>query len=218
MLKKVTVFVIITLILTGCYTQKISLNNDKKSGTMVIEYQMDDDQFQVLSMALGSMQTDFSQATMDPIILTDSDLFKESFPLNENFKLKEVNIQTEKGYSGKIVIQFNDFEEALKLIPQNSIPLNIKKENQHYQLSQTIDMRQLDPDGYLKEFINQQKEFDEAIYAKLVNSSFDFELKTSHSILEAKGVKLLNKRQAIYSFQIKDMLSQEDPLVFSLRF
>ena len=55
MSKKILMFIILIFLLISCYSHKIILNQDKNSGEMIIEYYLDDDYFQLLSIAMENV-------------------------------------------------------------------------------------------------------------------------------------------------------------------
>ena len=146
MIKKIVTILTLMIILVSCYTQKITLNADKKSGKIEIEYNLDDDYFQLLSIAIENFTAE-DEEPFDPMILIDEDLFKQTFlELNKNkeLKLKSVNINTSKGYNGKIVILFYDFEKLLNKLPKGMANLNITKIKNNITLSQVINFKKMD--------------------------------------------------------------------------
>ena len=124
MFKKIILLFIAVTFLVSCYSHKIYLNADKKSGRMVIEYQLDNDYLSILSTALANMQTTSSEP-IDPTILIDEKLFKESFKNTKEVTLKSVKIDTTRGYKGTVEIVFTDFEKSLKSLPQGMMNLEI---------------------------------------------------------------------------------------------
>ena len=54
---KALIILIISILLYSCYTQKVTLNEDRKSGQVVIEYNLDDDYFQLFSIAVENFNS-----------------------------------------------------------------------------------------------------------------------------------------------------------------
>ena len=213
MFKKVLSLVILLVLLSSCYTHKIYLNADKKSGKMIIDYTLDNDYLSILSTALSSIQTaNDNQEPLDPNILIDPDLFKKQFSKSKDLKLTALSITKSNGYKGHIEITFTDFEKALKQLPENMININIVRTSSSLTVSQTLNLSKLDKQGVLLDFLNQQKEDDIALYNKLTKQAFfQFEIYTPTVIKSAEGVTLSSdKKKATYTFKLNDLLVNKD--------
>jgi hypothetical protein len=213
--KKFLYVFIFIILLVSCYKQTIILNPDKNSGKMIIEYNLDDDYFQLVSIAAENILID-SNNKFDPLILIDKDLFKETFKDTENIKLKSVNIDTSNGYKGNIVIEFNDLEKILASLPAGLVNLTLKKESNNITLTQILDFKKMDPDEIFKNFVLQQKEDDINFYNRLTKEAkFTFIIKTMTPIKYTEGVGLSkDKKQAIYTFTVNDFINSSKILKF----
>lgn len=217
-MKKILLYILFLPLLISCYSQKIYLNADKKSGKMTIEYNLDDDFFQLLSIALENFSTD-DDNYIDPTILLDEELFKEYFKENmgdiREIKLKKVSIDLTNGYKGYIEIDFFNLEKLMDRIPQGMTNLLIEKKGYELTISQIIDMKKMDPDNIFKDFIIQQKEDDLNFYNKLTQKAkFDFILSTALPIKKTEGVELsANKKTASYSFKINDLINNDGKIL-----
>ncbi|MCK4796512.1 MAG: hypothetical protein KAT05_03980 [Spirochaetes bacterium] len=214
MVKKIIIIFGIMLLLISCYSHKIILNADKKSGKMIIEYNLNDDYFQLLSIAVDNFANE-SENPFDPIILIDEELFKQSFIESKEIKLKSVNIDTTNGYKGKIVIEFYDFEKILSQMPEGLINLNIKRKKNSLTLSQELNFNKMDPDEIFKNFILQQKEDDINFYNQLTKEAkFNFTIITAWPMKYTEGVILSHdKKQAKYSFKINDLINSNKKIL-----
>jgi len=213
MIKKIILLIFIIFVIFSCYTHKIILNADRNSGQMIIEYTMDDDYFQLISMACLNFQSENNEQ-FDPTILIDEELFKKSFKNNNLLKLKSVNItMTDNGdqavYNGKIVIDFYDLNRLLNIMPKQMVNLSVKKQNNLTTLTQTIDYNKLDPDGVFKDFVMQQKEDDINLYNKLMQKTkFKFIVNSALPLKYTEGVVVSSdKKTAEYTFKINDIIS-----------
>jgi hypothetical protein len=202
---------LIPVLLVSCYTQTIILNPDKKSGRMIIDYQMDDDYLSILSTAMANFQNP-DQEPIDPTILIDQELFKERFKNSKEVALDKVVISSKNGYTGHVEIRFSDFEKALKMLPEGMINLAINRSNSKLSIGQVINLSKMDPDNVLTEFLNQQKEDDIDLYNKLTKSaSFSMVIQTPSPVSSSKGVTLSSdKKKSSYSFRLGDMLAKKD--------
>ena len=143
---------IIVIALMSCYNHTIILNPDKNSGKMIIEYNLDDDYFQLVSIAAENIVVE-GEDRFDPLILIDESLFKETFKETEYVKLKSVKIDTSNGYKGNIVIEFKDLEKILASLPSGLTNLTLKKEKNIVTLTQLLDFKKMDPDEIFKSFV-----------------------------------------------------------------
>ncbi|HPO50553.1 MAG TPA: hypothetical protein PLO89_09535 [Spirochaetota bacterium] len=194
--------------LVSCYSHKIYLNADKKSGRMVIEYNLDNDYLSILSTALANMQST-SGDPMDPTILIDETLFKEAFKNTDDVSLKSVKIDTTNGYKGRIEVVFKDFEKSLDALPKDMMNLSILRQGNSLTVTQVMNFSKMDTQGIFVDFLNQQKEDDINLYNKLTKqASFEFEVNTASPITKSEGVNLSkDKRKALYSFKLGDMIN-----------
>ena len=182
---------------------------------MIIEYSLDDDFFQIFSMAISNFQTDYQEDSFDPIILTDADLFREAFQNKKGIKLKEVTIKDNNKYTGKIIIEFDNFQKSLELLPAETSYFTFKSSGKNITISQDLNIAEMDPDGLLNEFIISQKSDDEVLYNKLMNEArFSFELNTKTPIRDTKGVNLVNNKKAEYSFMLNELMDKNKKLSF----
>lgn len=215
------IFLILTLafLLCSCYSQKVYLNKDKKSGYMEIEYAFDDDLFQILSIAFANFQTDYS-SQFDPIVLIDEEMFKEQFKDTANVRLRSVAITKGDLYKGKIVMEFSDFEKAIAQLPVDTGKLKIERAGSIVSISQMINLTEVDPDGIFNEFIKQQKEDDIELYNKLTGkTNFTFEINTKSDIKKVEGFLISgNNKKATYNFKLTDLLKENAILKFSIDF
>lgn len=222
-MKRMFLVFTIVLVITSCYQHEIRLNSDKKSGTMTINYELDDDSFQIISLAMS--QTD---GQFDPMILIDEDYFKikaaELFEGAEDLlTLKSVKINQDNKtgkYQGKIVLDFTDFEEAISSLPEDVLGLKINRDNyNNLTVSQEVNLMELDPDYILKDFVESEKDDNPDLYDKITKYAiFDFTILTATPIKKATGVKLSNnKKKAEYSFSLGKILEDyEKSWFFSL--
>jgi hypothetical protein len=213
MFKKMFLLLIIVSTLVSCYTQKVYLDANKKSGKMVIDYNLDNDYLSVLSTALANFQTTGkNQQTIDPNALIDEKLFRETFKNNKDVTLKSVKITATKGYTGHIEITFTDFEKALKLLPEGVINIAVLRDGNNVTITQVINISKMDKDGIFIDFLNQQKEDDINLYNKLTKTAFfKFETYTATQIKKTEGITLSNdKMKADYSFRLNELLQNKD--------
>lgn len=226
-MKKCIKFLIkFSLILWGfttisCYTQKIELNEDKRSGKMTIEYYLNNDYFQLISIVASNFQYD-DENYIDTIILINEAKFRENFKKYEGINLDFISIKKirEGEYTGKIVISFKDFEQALLLLPKSIAGLEIKKAKEEITINQIIQLSKMDPENIFIDFIEQLKEDDKEFYNLLTEKAvFNFEILTKTPIKKTEGIKLEKNNKATYSFNIKNLLENKDnPLKFSITF
>lgn len=214
MLKKILLLSLLIFIFCSCYSQKIVLNADKKSGQIIIDYELNDDSFQLLSIILDNFGSD-EGTQLDPAVLIDETLFKEFFEETDDIKLKSVNITADNGYKGAIVISFKNLEKILADLPQGISGLNVERKNNSLTLSQVLNFNEIDPDGMFKEFILQQKEDDINFYNQLTKEAqFNFIIKTVMPIKYTEGVVLSkDKRKAEFSFKVNDFLINTDKIL-----
>ena len=214
-IKKLLYIFIFIVSLVSCYNHTIILNSDKNSGKMIIEYYLDDDYFQLVSIATENLLIDGNNK-FDPLVLIDEDLFKETFKDTEYVKLKSVKIDTSNGYNGNIVIEFTDLEKILETLPSGLLNLTLKKENGDITLTQILDFKKMDPDEVFKNFVLQQKEDDINFYNRLTKEAkFSFLIKTMTPIKYTEGVTLSkDKKQAKYTFTVNDFINSNKALKF----
>ncbi len=207
--------IFIFIVSLSCYNHTIILNPDKNSGKMIIEYNIDDDYFQLISIAAENINVENSKK-FDPLILIDEEFFKETFKETEYVKLKSVKIDTANGYKGTIVIEFKDLKKILESLPAGLANLSLKKENDNVTLTQILDFKKMDPDGIFKSFVLQQKEDDINFYNRLTKQAkFTFRIKTATPIKHTEGVILSkDKKEVIYTFMINDFINNGKVLKF----
>ena len=127
------------LCLTSCFNMKIDLNFDKKSGKMTMEYDINDEYFQLISIVMSNVQIS-ENVFFDPFVLLDEASFKtfyDSLPKDNisAITLSSVSItRNEKTgyYKGKIVFAFKDFEKCMALIPAGVSGLEFTKDKNIY--------------------------------------------------------------------------------------
>ena len=208
MFRKLVLFGIIIISLFSCYTHKIYLNSDKKSGKMVIDYKLDNDYLSILSTALSSISIGENENPIDPSALIDENVLRETFKNTKEVTLKTVKIDTTNGYTGHIEFTFSNFEQALKSIPAGMLNINIERQGGGLTISQIINLSKIDKDGIFLDFLEQQKEDDINLYNKLTKDAvFNFQIFTATPIKKAEGVKLsADKKRADYSFTLGDLV------------
>ena len=216
-MKVVKILLVLTIFiaLLSCYNHTIILNSDKNSGKMIIEYNLDDDYFQLISIATENLFIEENNK-FDPLILIDEDLFKETFKNTEYVKLKSIKIDTSNGYKGNIVIEFTDLQKILDTLPSGLLNLTLKQEDDNITLTQILDFKKMDPDEIFKNFVMQQKEDDIDFYNRLTKEAkFKFVIKTMTPIKYSEGVLLSkDKKQATYNFTINDFINNNKILKF----
>ena len=164
--------------LSSCFNMKIDLNFDKKSGKLTMEYDVNDEYFQLLSIVMSNVQLG-EDVFFDPFVLLDEQQFKTFFNglPKENLSditLFSVSIKRNANtgyYKGKIVFLFKDFEKCMAMIPQGVAGLTFTKDNGVYTIGQTVDMSTMDSENMLGEFINTLKEDDEDFYKLLTEKA-----------------------------------------------
>lgn len=203
------------VILTSCYNQTIILNSDKNSGKIVIDYNLDDDYFQLLSIASENIFIE-NEKKLDPLILLDANLFKETFKNTEYVKLKSIKIDTSNGYKGNIVIEFTDLQKIIDTMPAGLTNLTFKKDQGVITVTQILDFKKMDPDNIFKNFVLQQKEDDLDFYNRLTKQAkFFFAIRSVAPIKYTEGVIISkDKKQASYSFMINDLINNGKILKF----
>jgi len=216
---KISIIFIISFFLFSCYTQRVTLNEDKKSGQVIIEYNMDDDYFQLFSIAVENFNSmnDQNQQKFDPGMLLDANQLRDYFKDNKYIKIRSINIDTTKGYKGRIVADFSDFEKLFDSIPKGVTNLTLKKDQDTITITQSLNLKEMDPDGVFKNYIMKQKEDDINYYNKLTKEAkFSFYLTTATPIKRTEGVLLsADKKNASYTFKLNDLLVNEGkPLKF----
>jgi hypothetical protein len=205
--------VLIVFSFFSCYTQRISLNPDKKSGQISVEYNMDDDYFQLFSIAVDSFNSKAVKAKdkFDPAILLDANAIKKYFKDNKYIKIKSVSVDTSKGYRGKIVGEFSDFERIFESIPKGVGNFSITKNDGNLTLSQLLNLKELDPENVFKNYVMKQKEDDINYYNKLTKEAkFYFYISAPTPIKKNEGVTLSgDKKEASYTFKLSDLLTND---------
>jgi len=205
---------ILCFLIFSCYTQKVTLNADKKSGQVAVEYYLDDDYFQLLSIAIENFNAASTQSSnkFDPAILMDAAAIKEYFKDNKFIKIRSVSVDTSNGYRGKITADFTDFEKMFESIPKGVTNLSLKKEPDLITVTQLLNLKSLDPEGVFKSYIMKQKEDDIAYYNKLTRDvKFTFVIATASMIKKTEGVVLSgDKKVASYTFKLNDLLINDN--------
>jgi hypothetical protein len=221
MLKKLAVIFLIVILMFSCYSHKIILNSDKNSGQMIIEYTLDDDYFQLISIASENFNKEAtnsgSEDKFDPSMLIDKGLFLQSFKNTKEVKLKSIDIQSSNNvYRGRIVIEFYDLAKLIDKMPKGLADITLKKEGGDVTYTQIIDYKKMDPEGVFKEYVEQQKEDDIALYNRLTKEAkFSFVVTTATPIKKAEGVVLSgDKKRAEYTFKINDIINSTKVLKF----
>jgi hypothetical protein len=212
-MKKWILLLFMTILLFSCYYQKITLNSDKKSGQIYIEYRLTDEYFQVLSVAMSNFtSTSSSKNQFDPAILLDEESFKTTVNGYKGLKLISISINKTSGYYGKALIQFDDFVTLLDELPRDLINLSVIKDNNNVTLSQIFNFKQMDPNGTFKNFVQQQKEDDPKFYDKLTKETvFNFVVASANPFKKTEGVNVSeNKKEASYSFKLNDFITNDD--------
>jgi hypothetical protein len=212
MLKKILLLPVLVVLLFSCYSHKIYLNSDKKSGRMVIDYTLDDDYLSILSTALSNFQPKDGSPSIDANALIDEKVFRETFKSTKEVTLKVVKIDTTKGYTGHIEVAFTDFEKALTLLPEGMINISVIRQNSGLTISQVLNLLKIDPESVLINFLDQQKEDDINMYNKLTKQAvFVFDVFTPSPIKKSEGVILSpDKKKAEYSFKLSDLLKDKN--------
>ncbi len=220
--------VVLVFCLTSCFNMKIDLNFDKKSGKMTIDYELNDDYFQLISIVMSNVQI-AENVSFDPFILLDENGFKtfyNNIPKDNlnSITLTSVSIKRNDKtgfYNGKIVFGFKDFEKCMALIPNDVVGLKFTKDKLNYTIEQEISISTLDPQGMLINFLDSLKDDDEDFYKLLTEKAeFDFAVQLRSKILKSQGVKL-NKDSmgATYGFKVNDILdTKNEPLKFLISF
>ena len=128
-----TFIIIMTALLSSCYTQKIVLNADRKSGTMYLDYSFNDDDFEILSLILSAASMEDGEV-IDPVILIDEEAFKDF--INEaalpGVSIEKVSVVSKAVknnhiYSGSIALKFKDFELLFEKIPAFEMDFQFQK-------------------------------------------------------------------------------------------
>ena len=214
--------------LSSCFNMKIDLNFDKKSGKLTMEYDVNDEYFQLLSIVMSNVQLG-ENVFFDPFVLLDEQQFKTFFNGLPKENLSDITLfsvsikrnQTTGYYKGKIVFLFKDFEKCMAMIPQGVAGLTFTKDNGVYTIGQTVDMSKMDPENMLGEFISTLKEDDEDFYKLLTEKAeFDFAVQLRSKIRKSEGVNIgKDGMSATYGFKINDLLGTADkPLQFMIEF
>ena len=214
--------------LSSCFNMKIDLNFDKKSGKLTMEYDVNDEYFQLLSIVMSNVQLG-EDVFFDPFVLLDEQQFKSFFNGLPKESLSDITLfsvsikrnQTTGYYKGKIVFLFKDFEKCMAMIPQGVAGLTFTKDNGTYTIGQTVDMKKMDAENMLGEFINTLKEDDEDFYKLLTEKAeFNFAVQLRSKIRKSEGVHIgKDGMSASYGFKINDLLATADkPLQFMIEF
>lgn len=202
----------------SCYDQKVTLNADKKSGVLSLEYTFDDDDFEVISLALSAAPVGGENGAFDPSILIDQNEFTNYI---NGFGIKEITLKkasiTKKSngkglsqYTGNIIIEFSDFEKLISKFPTAENGFVLKKENDKTIISQLVDMSTMGDIETLDNFIELTRSDKPNWYTKFINSQFNIELNLKTPIVESRGLQLSSdKKRASYNFKASDMLGEK---------
>ncbi|MBP7552118.1 MAG: hypothetical protein KA885_01725 [Spirochaetes bacterium] len=214
-MKKFALIFIIATTLVSCFNLKIDLNADKTGGTMTMDYDINDDYFQLISIILSNIPMEDGEQ-FDPFILIDDSAMRGYFDSIDKAKmegitLKKVSIKKDEKsgyYKGNVVITFKDFEKSLALLPKAVSGLTIKRDKELTTINQVMNFEEMDKDGIFKDFIEQLKEDDVDFYKLLTEKAkFDFSITTKTPVKKSSGVVLGKDGKSVsYSFKVNDML------------
>ena len=197
--------------MVSCFKQTIIFNQDNKSGEMIIEYSLTDDLYQLLDMGIANMPGD-NEINLDSTMLLEKELIMEEFAKKKQLvEPVKVNIElNENQYKGFIHFKFNSFDELLKELPLDYMPVNVVRENNKITITQNINTSSMEELEILKEFLAQQKESDIEYFDNIKNNvNFSFLLKTPRDITNSSGGKIeKNKKNINWSFKLVDLLDE----------
>ncbi|HBD93706.1 MAG: hypothetical protein A2015_04405 [Spirochaetes bacterium GWF1_31_7] len=215
------------IVITSCFSQRITLNPDKKSGNVSINYTFSDDDFEILSLILSSAPVGGEAGTFDPSILIDKKEFISYFQKMEVKELTLVKSDISRKvidgvgyYTGAIVINFTDFEILLNKFPASENGLGFKREGQVITMEQKIEMGKMGDMETLDNYIDLVKADKPVWYKKFINDDFLIEIVLKKPFIQTRGVTLSSdKKTAKYSFKTADMIgSNRKDLDFMLKF
>ncbi len=204
----------IPFMLSSCFSQKIILNADKNSGTLYLDFEFDDDDFEVISLVLSYIPTGDDIPPVDPSILISQDeldSYLESLPLKD-IKVKKATVtkkakNTISSYNGSIVIEFANLEKMLSTLPIAENGFKLTKDGGITSFAQSLDFSTMPDFETLESFIELIKEDKPVWHKKFLNSKFSIQVQTKTPMIKAKGVVLSpNKKSATYTFLAKDMV------------
>ena len=75
---KILLILLFVFSLSSCFNMKIDLNFDKKSGKLTMEYDVNDEYFQLLSIVMSNVQLG-EDVFFDPFVLLDEQQFRTFF-------------------------------------------------------------------------------------------------------------------------------------------
>lgn len=222
------IFLSLTLIAaTSCYTQRVTLNQDKKSGVVSIDYSFNDDDFEILSLILSAAPVGDGIGFFDPSALIDKNEFISYFNSAgiDGIKLTKADItrRSVSGvsvYKGSIVIAFDDFEELLKRFPAADGGFKFIRSGGVVTLEQKVEPDKMGDMETLDNYMELVKEAKPQWYSKFVDTTFLIEMIFRTPVLDSRGVVLSSdKRTARYSFKTGDMIgANRKNLDFMLKF
>lgn len=210
------------LTFTSCFSMNISMNANKESGTVSINYSFDDDDFEILSLVLSTMPTANGES-FDPSMLIDQNEFTSYFDSMKvkDVKLKNVAIKQERGkYVGNVSIEFKNLEQLLTQFPVAEKGFSLSKDKNVYTFAENLDLSEMGDVETLENYLLLVKEDKPDWYNRFVESDFAINITTKTPILEAKGISLsADKKAASYRFKSKDMIGDsKKKLEFLLKF
>ena len=213
------------LMLTSCFNMKINLNGDKKSGTIAINYSFDDDDFDIISLAVSAMPVAENSDPLDPSVLLDQDEFKNYFDSIEqkDLKLKQVTITKKKDkttvYTGTVVFEFSDFQSALAKIPATENGFKLLKEKDIITLEQVVDFTSIKDMETLDNYLALVKKDKPVWFDRFAKSPFNLEINTKTPIINSKGVILsADKKKVTYSFKAGEVITDKKKYNFMVKF
>ncbi len=210
----------LSIVLLSCYTQTITVNPDKRSGTIVLNYTLNQEFIPELSGVLAQVSsTGGSSNSLDIMSLTDAAAFRRNFKNSNFLTLQSVNISLQGDtYNGRITLAFTDFERAFAEIPSGFIRPSVVRNGNRVTISQRLLMSDLDPERMLNTLLMQLEEDDPQYYGRLINSvRFVFEIVTPTPVTAHQGVTLVSANKVSFSFNINDLLATTEKN-FSVQF
>ncbi len=218
-MKNVLLLVVLSFFMLSCYTQVITVNPDKKSGTISLNYSINAESIPELSGIIAQVSSAGQGGNnIDVMSLIDENTFKKNFKNSDMVKLKSVKIEPGEVYNGTVVFTFTDFEKAFNELPVGFVKPQIVREGNTITISQKLVMKELDPDNLANSLLMQLAEDDPEYYNKLMKTvKFDFEIITPTPVISHQGVTLLSKNRVKFSFNITELLNAKEKF-FSVKF
>lgn len=215
-------FVAAMLTLTSCFSMNISMNANKESGTLSINYSFDDDDFEILSLILSAVPTAGGES-FDSSVLIDQNEFTSYFDSMKikDLKLKSAVIKQENGkYIGSLSVDFKNLEQLLAQFPVAEKGFSLSKDKNIYTFAENLDLSEMGDVETLENYLQLVKEDKPDWYNRFTESDFAINITTKTPILEAKGISLsADKKAASYRFKSKDMIGDsKKKLEFLLKF